>query len=133
MKLLVDTSALLALYLKSDRNHRPAVAFTRRNLQARYVLTDLVLAELATRLRAAGGAERAVAVASDLMRSRRYELLFVDAELFQEALAEMVRYADKLLSLADCASFAAMKRLKLDAAFSFDRDFRDCGFRMLPA
>jgi predicted nucleic acid-binding protein len=44
----------------------------------------------------------------------------------------MARFGDKRLSLADCASFELMERLGLSAAFSFDRDFRDCGYRMLP-
>ncbi len=41
----------------------------------------------------------------------------------------MQRRADKHLSLTDCASFEIMRR---STAFSFDRDFRDCGFEMVP-
>jgi len=44
----------------------------------------------------------------------------------------LARHADKRLSLADCASFELIDRLGLTAAFSFDRDFRDCGYRMVP-
>ena len=44
----------------------------------------------------------------------------------------MKRFADKRLSLADCASFEVLDRFALDGAFTFDRDFRDCGYRMLP-
>jgi predicted nucleic acid-binding protein len=43
-----------------------------------------------------------------------------------------VTMTDKRLSLTDCASFELMARLRLDSAFSFDRDFRDCGFQMVP-
>ena len=32
----------------------------------------------------------------------------------------------------DCASLEVMEQLGLDQAFSFDRDFRDCGFRVVP-
>ena len=48
------------------------------------------------------------------------------------ALERMMRFADKRLSLTDCASFALMERLGLAAAFSFDSDFRDCGYQMAP-
>ena len=132
MKLLVDTSALLALAFRDDRNHQAAAAFVRAQPEARLVLTELILSEVATRLRARAGAQRAVVVARSLFDSRRYELLFVDADLVRAALELMVRFADKRLSLTDCASFELMDRLDLEAAFAFDTDFRDCGYRMVP-
>jgi predicted nucleic acid-binding protein len=100
--------------------------------QARFVLTELILSEVVTRVRARGGAARAVALGRSLLDSRRYELLFVDGEVLDGALARMTSYADKRLSLTDCASFEVMIRLGLASAFSFDQDFRDCGFEMLP-
>ncbi len=87
---------------------------------------------MATRVRARAGAGQAVAVARGLLDSRRYELLFVDAELVDEALERMDRFADKRLSLTDCSSFALMDRLALRTAFAFDTDFRNCGYQMLP-
>jgi hypothetical protein len=132
LKLLVDTSALLALAFRDDRNHAPAMKFVREHPQARLVLTDLILSEVATRVRARAGAERAVALARSLLDSRRYEVLFVDAEVVRGALERMARFADKRLSLTDCASFELMERLGFESAFAFDHDFRDCGYRMLP-
>lgn len=132
MKLLADTSALLALVLRDDRWHAAAAALVRTNPRARFVFTELILAETATRLRAVGGAARSVAIVGELLESRRYELILLDLELLKGALAQMQRFADKRLSLTDCASFEVIRRLGLDGAFTFDRDFRDCGFRMLP-
>ena len=132
MKLLVDTSALLALVLRDDRCHGAAAGFVRANPQARYVLTELILAETATRLRARRTAVESAGVVADLLASRRYELIFLDGELLRGALEQMRRFADKRLSLTDCASFEVMERLGLETAFTFDRDFRDCGFRMVP-
>ena len=132
MKLLADTSALLALFLRNDQNHEAASEFARSHPEARLVMTELVLAEVVTLLRARAGAERAVAAARDLLRSRRYELIFSDSEILTGALARMARFGDKRLSLTDCASFEIMERLALEAAFTFDRDFRDCGYRMFP-
>ena len=132
MKMLVDTSALLALTFPDDRHHAAAVAFVRAHPQARLVLTELILAEVATRIRARAGAPRAVAVARSLFDSRRYELLFVDSDVVRAALDLMTRFGDKRLSLTDCTSFELMDRLGLDSAFAFDTDFRDCGYRMVP-
>ena len=132
MKLLVDTGALLALAIRNDRHHATAVSFLKSLPQVRFVLTDLVLAELATRLRARAGAPKAVALVRDLLNSRRYEVVFVDRTLLEAAVGKMERYDDKALSLPDCASFALMDQLGLDTAFAFDSDFRDCGYRILP-
>lgn len=132
MKLLADTSALLALVLEKDENHRAAAAFVRANPKARFVSSDLILAEVATRLRARSSAERAVGITRDILRSRRYEVVFADPEILDAALDLMARLHDKRLSLTDCASFALMDSLGLDTAFTFDTDFRDCGYVTLP-
>ena len=132
MKLLADTSAVLALVLADDRHHEEARRFVRKSPRVRFVMTELILGEVVTRLRARTDAARAVAFADDVFRSPRYDVVFVDAELLRGALAQMSRFADKRLSLPDCASFELIERLGLDGTFTFDRDFRDCGFRMLP-
>ena len=132
MKLLADTSALLALILADDSQHEAAMLFVRKSPRIRFVMTELILSEVVTRLRARVDAARAVAFADDSLRSRRYDVVFMDSELLRGALDQMRRFADKRLSLTDCASFEILDRLGLDGAFTFDRDFRDCGYRMLP-
>jgi len=132
MKCLADTSALLAMALKDDRRHADATAFLQQHPHARFVVTDLILSELVTRLRARVSADRAVAAANSLLVSRRYEVLFIDASLFEGGLRLMTRFADHPLSLTDCVSFEVISRLRLTAAFAFDDDFRKCGFAMVP-
>ena len=132
MKLLADTSALIALYLPDEKNHQRAAAFGQRKPEPRFVLTELILGELATRLRVRAGAERAVEFARDVQRSERYQLVYTDSELLDGGLAKMARFSDKRLSLTDCVSFELMEKLGLPAAFTFDRNFRDCGFETVP-
>lgn len=131
-KFLADTGALLALAMRNDRNHAAAVEFVRRNPQARFVVTELIVSEVATRVRARGGAAHAAALARSLFESRRYELLFIDMDLLRAAVEHLAHFSDKRLSLTDCASFALMDRLGLTSAFTFDNDFRDCGYTMAP-
>ncbi len=132
MKLLADSSALLALYLADDRHHQAAIDFLRATPRARFVLNEMILGEVTTRLAARAGALRGVEVARALLASQRYEVLFVDRELLNDATAVMAKFSDKRLSLTDCASMALMRRIGLEAAFTFDRNFRDCGFGMVP-
>jgi hypothetical protein len=50
-------------------------------------LAELILSEVATRVRVRAGARRAVAVARSLFDSRRYELLFIDSDVLESAFA----------------------------------------------
>ncbi len=133
MKLLADTSGLLALFRRNDAHHAEAERWLKQTPEARFLMTDLVLGETVTRLAASAGANRAVAAAGSLLASARYTIVFVDEPIVRGALAQMAKHADKRLSLADCANFEVMDRLSLEAAFTFDRDFRDCGYAMVPA
>jgi predicted nucleic acid-binding protein len=108
------------------------VGFVRAAPQARFVLTELILGEVVTRVRARAGAERAIGVARGILDSRRSEIIFAEAGLIDEALDPLGRFADKRLSLTDGASFALIDRLRLSGAFAFDQDFRACGYRMVP-
>jgi predicted nucleic acid-binding protein len=130
--LLADTGALIALLRKGDRHHAAAERLVRSRPYPRFLMSNLVLAELVTRLRALDGARAAADAGRRFLSSDRYEVLFVDEPLMSAALARLEQFHDKRLSLTDCVSFELMDRLRLPAAFAFDRDFRDCGYRMLP-
>lgn len=132
MKLLADTSALVALAMRDDKNHRAAVEFLRQHHRDRFVVTELIVSEVATRVRARTDAARAAGLARSLLDSKRYEVFFVDVDLVRAGINRIERFADKRLSLTDCVSFELMDRLRVPSAFTFDRDFRNCGFEMLP-
>jgi predicted nucleic acid-binding protein len=132
VKLLADTGALLALFNPRDALHQRARSFAQEAVGTRFVVTELILSETVTRLRARAGAARAADVGTALLNSRRYEVLFVDPPLVEAGLANLRQFADKQLSLVDAVSFAVIRSLALDGSFTFDRDFRDCGFAVYP-
>jgi hypothetical protein len=131
-KLLADSSALMALAVRADQHHRAATEFVRLNPRLTFVVTELIVAEVATRVRARADAARAVGLAASLLEGGRHELVLLDVDLLRAALDRMLRLADKRLSLTDCASFELMDRLGIRRAFTFDHDFRDCGYQMVP-
>ena len=132
MKLLADTGALLALFNRRDEYHRQANAFVRTEARTQFVVTELILSETVTRLRVRSDAARAADIGTALLNSRRYDVVFVDGALFESGLSNLRKFSDKRLSLVDAVSFAVIRTLALDGAFTFDRDFRDCGFRTFP-
>jgi predicted nucleic acid-binding protein len=132
VKLLADTGALLALFNPRDEYHRRARTFVNEATSVRFVVTELIVSETVTRLRARTGAARAADAGAALLNSRRYEVLFADTRLLDAGLGNLRRFADRRLSLVDAVSFAVIRSLALDGAFTFDRDFRDCGFAVFP-
>jgi len=133
MKLLADTGALLALMLKNDRHHQDGLKFVQAQPNAKFVISSLILDEVVTRIRARADARRAADIGRKLLESGRYSVVFVDAPLLRRGLDHLEHFSDKRLSLTDGVSFELIDRLGLQGAFAFDRDFRDCGYRMVPA
>ncbi len=93
--------------------------------------TDLVVAETQLLLARRIGP----ASAHDFTRrilARPERIVWNDGPTTTEALAWLDRFSDRPLSLTDAVSFAVMDRRGIREAFSFDRDFEDAGFAMMP-
>ncbi len=58
---------------------------------------------------------------------------FVDEDLHRRAVSAYRATLRRRSSLVDHVSFVAMRDLGFDAAFAFDDDFTEAGFRQLPA
>ena len=133
-RVLVDTSALLALASRRDQYHGRAVGLARRFLSAggRFVGTSLVLGELHGHLRYRRGPAEARAVAGALLDDPAYEWLDVPVALVRDALsAWLERFRDQRFSLTAAVSFEVMRRQRLKTAFAFDRDFETAGYSLL--
>jgi predicted nucleic acid-binding protein len=131
--LFVDTGAWLAIADRDDQHHRRAAAFYRAaGNRVRWVTSDYVLDELATRLRAVRGAHAAVTFIRAIRRSPICQVRPVTDDAFEEALVSMLKFSDHRLSFTDCTSFALMNELCLREAFSFDGDFARCGYTLVP-
>jgi predicted nucleic acid-binding protein len=134
VRVLVDTSALLALSLARDQRHAAAVRIARARVAsgARYVGTTLILAEFHTRLLYARGADDARDSVSRLVADPLHEWLSVGPDLVQHAVARwLVRFADQPFSLTDAVSFEVMRKERLTHAFAFDEHFVTAGFKLL--
>ena len=128
--MLLDASAVLAVLDAADRNHASAVvtATELARLRCRVFQTTWLRAETHALLLVRLGHEAARCWLSEPT------LPTVRPEPADELAAEVIvkRFRDKDYSLCDALSFTVMRRLKVAAAFTFDRHFRQYGLATCP-
>ncbi|MDA8339634.1 MAG: PIN domain-containing protein [Nitrospiraceae bacterium] len=126
----VDTSAIVALFDRSDERHAEAKALmeiVRRN-RLKLILTDYIFDECLTTALANTGHEIAVKVGEFILNSSVTSIIWLDEPLKMKAWDYFKRYSDKRYSFTDCTSFLLMKEKKLNYFFAFDEDFTKAGF-----
>ncbi len=135
--LFVDTSAFKALYDEEDEFHRQARDFldavsSKRVPVRGFITSDYILDETITLVRFAHSHGKAVEFARAVTSSKATKILHVDEEGFHKALDLFSQAEDKEWSFTDCVSFALMRRLNLNSAFTFDPHFQQAGFELVP-
>ena len=124
-RILIDTGAVYAFVVRTDKNHAAARAFTKKWLARRgvFVLADVVFAETMNLLKVRLGAEIAVRVGRELRESPAYVWAALGPEGEREAWAVFHRYTDKAWSYTDCSLLALSRSSGIDQIFAFDRHF----------
>ena len=130
----VDTSALIALAVSSDKNHARAVGFLRTALSAgtRFIVGRPVLIEYIDGVTKRIGKSEAIEQLRALEASAAMRIEPEVEEDHREARDLFLRYDDQPIDMTDCLSFALMGRLRLQEAFTFDRDFATHGLTCHP-
>lgn len=130
----VDTGAFAALADRNDRHHREARRLLRRLARERRTLvtSTYVVDELLTLVRMRVGHAAAVRIGERLMQTRWCRIVEVSEDTRDAAWQLFVRYHDHVFSFTDCTSFALMRAMSLEEAFTFDRgDFATAGLTTL--
>ena len=130
----VVSGAFAALADRNDRHHREARRLLRRLARKRRTLvtsTDVV-DELSTLVRMRVGHAAAVRIGERLMQTRWCRIVEVSEDMRDAAWQLFVRYHDHVFSFTDCTSFALMRAMSLEEAFTFERgDFATAGLTTL--
>lgn len=135
--LFIDTFAFLALANDRDNYYKAAQHFLMdmqngKFRPTRLITSDYIVDETLTRIRFKVGHAQAVNWGQNIRSSKIIELLRVDKNIYEDALVIFEKYNDKQLSFTDCTSFALMKSMGINDAFTFDEDFRKMGFNIMP-
>ncbi len=133
VSVFVDTSAFYAVLDADDSRHDEAGREWERLLKSTSSLhtTSYVLVETSALLQGRLGFEGLRTFTTEILPV--IEIVWVDEGMHRSSWHALLVSSRRNLSLVDCASFEAMRRLDLDHAFCFDRHFAQQGFHVLPS
>jgi predicted nucleic acid-binding protein len=131
MKVLVDTSAFLAVIDVNEQNHAAARRIWEQLIRDEAILicTNYVLLESLALIQSRFGIALVKAFEDNLVPYLNVE--WVDETLHQAGVAALLIANRRHLSLVDCISFETARRLGLDTVFAFDQHFIEQGFTCL--
>lgn len=123
-----DTSGLVALLVPSDPAHDRAERWFGGARHDNHVTHNYVVTETIALVQRRHGVD-SVGKLVDVMA--RVHVDWVDEDLHQTAVNELLRRDRRRLSLVDCVSFEVMRRRGITDAFAFDDDFEAEGFTLV--
>jgi uncharacterized protein len=123
----VDTSFLVALRMRDDRNHVEAERIWRADRGA-LLTSNHVVGETWTFARRRLGHAVAVELLDRVERSARLLVESVGSDIEAEAWAWLRRHDERSYSFVDATSFAMMRAYRLREALAFDGDYAAAGF-----
>ncbi len=131
-RVLIDSSAYLAVLDGTDSFHDEALALTARLLQARYrhYLTNSLLFEAHALIMRSLGIYAGQRFLRDVTGSTAVIIRVRQADE-RRAIEIIERYQDKDFSFTDALSFVVMERLRIPLAFTFDQHFAQYGLNVL--
>ena len=131
MSVFVDTTALYAVLDRGDEYHAAAAEIWRRLIDGadRLVSSNYVVVESCALVQNRLGMRAARALHDGVLPW--LETYWITVEDHNGAMDALLVADRRNLSLVDCTSFVAMRRLGLRRAFAFDEDFAEQGFEVL--
>ena len=130
--IFVDTSAFYALLDGDDAEHSRALKLWKGKPpgEGSLVTTNYVVLESMALLQSRLGMPAVRVFRDAILPLVRIE--WIDEVIHAQAVSAFIATDRRGLSLVDLSSFATMRRLGIRSAFTFDRHFRQYGFRPLP-
>lgn len=132
--LFLDTGYIIALEAEDDQHHESAFQHWQSLCKKLppIVTTSYVFDEVVTFFSSRQRHSKAVEIGKNLLESEIIEFIQVEESLFFEGWELFQKHNDKTFSLTDCISFVLMKEREISTALTFDKHFKQAGFRTLP-
>ena len=130
--IFVDTSALHAVINPKGEDHPPAARVWKdlRTSGEGLLTTSYVVAEVISLAQRRLGLEAVRVLSDDILPL--IEIVWIDADIHRAAIAALLAFGRRNLSLVDCTSFEVMRRRGLRTVFTLDKHFAEQGFHAVP-
>ena len=117
-EVIVDTSALIAFFVRSETHHQAAQQYCQKNPQNRWIILESVFDETVTWIRSKVSTKAPIQI-GQLLREEHCYINLSDAD---DAATWKVfcQYDDKKWSYTDCSILVMANRLKVFKIFAFD-------------
>lgn len=129
MKVFIDTSAFIALFVSSEKYHSQVSKKYKdyRKHRAQFLTSFYVLDELYTRLIYDFGkvaTQKAIELLNKSIEKEELAVLDIDEVIFKKAQEILIKYSEHKISLTDATSYILYKDFNLDEVFTLDNDFK---------
>ncbi len=128
MKILIDTSFVVALVNNKDEDHEKALKLSVEFDGIPSIITDAVLLEIGNAL-SRRFKQECIGTIEGFFASREIEIIRLDETLFDKAFDFYKSHPDKTWGLVDCISFVVMHEHGITDALTYDKHFVQAGFR----
>ncbi len=132
MNIFIDTSAFYAIIDADDQFHEKARDewVNMLNESVGLICSNYVLLETIALLQNRINMDAVRCFHDDIIPVIRIE--WVDSAIHQSGVTALIAASRRELSLTDCISFALMRNIGLHSVFTFDKHYKEQGFKVLP-
>ncbi|TAN42085.1 MAG: PIN domain-containing protein [Nitrospirae bacterium] len=129
MNIFIDTSGFIAVLDADDDMHVRAKGVWIKMISDRmnFITNNYILVETFALVRSRLGIDAVRALQEDILPLVHVE--WVDEISHKMGVSALLAAGRKKLSLVDCVSFETMRKLALKNVFTFDRHFKEQGFK----
>jgi len=128
MKVLIDTSAFVALLVDKETDHEKVAKkyHDYRQNRAAFFTSDYILDELFTCLLYFRQVDikKYIQKLNESISVGEITVLRIDEALFEKALEGFLKFSDHKISFTDATSYCLYKDFTLDEVFTLDNDFK---------
>jgi predicted nucleic acid-binding protein len=121
-EIIVDTSALIAFFVKSETHHESAQKYYLENPHNNWIILESVFDETVTWIRSKVSSRASIQVGQILREDHRYINVSDSDDL--ATWEAFCKYNDKKWSYTDCSILVMAHRLQIFKVFAFDDHIR---------
>lgn len=129
MKILIDTSAFIAYFIKQEAHN---VEVTKkyeiyRKKKATFLTSNYIICELLTWFNAKyhrSVLEKVVSTLARLENEGEMSVLYIDRVIAKKSLDILIKFSEHRISFTDATSYVLCKDFALDEIFTLDDDFK---------